>query len=376
MGNDTYLLSGSMIPADKAITLSDALGTNTLQLAPGLSVAFSQVAATALRLTLTNGASLTVLGADNFAYDVGGNLSAGLNPAYLSFSQFVQTVLGTTVPTTTPGLINNGGALNVGSGPAASLLASTAVGEDFIVAQVRSSSIVGAGSGNDTYLIADSLLPTGTNLTISDALGVNSLQLASGLQIASAQVAATALKLNLASGASITVLGTDRFTFEAGGNTTAGIDQADITYSQFVQNVLGIEIPTTGFNTSAPITIGGDSTSAISVSGNQVVNATAAADVFSFNAVSALADAAGTNTQATISGFSTASDRLVLDLVTANSSLTRLAQLNGQQGISVQTDPVTGNTLINFGNDANGGQPVTLTLLGVSDLAAVQITVM
>jgi subtilisin-like proprotein convertase family protein len=374
VGNDTYLLSGSMVPAGKAITISDAVGTNTLQLAPGLSVASSQVSATALKLTLTNGASLTVLGADKFGYDVGGNLSAGLNPADLSFSQFVQNTLGTTIPTTGLG---NGGAFSVGSGPVASLLASTASGDDFIVAQVASSAIIGAGAGNDTYFLAPDLLPAGTNLTISDALGSNSIQLASGLQIASAQVAATALKLNLTSGASITVLGADRFTFEAGGNTSAGIDQADLAYSQFVQNVLGTSLPTTGFGTSGPVTIGGSSAgaSAINVSGNQVFNATAAADVFSFNAVSALLDAAGTNTQATISGFSTANDRLVIDLVTANSSLTRLDQLSGVQGISVATDPFTGTTLVNFGNDASGGQPVTLSLLGVSDPAAVQIQV-
>ncbi len=372
VGNDTYLLSGTMIPAGKAITISDSFGSNTLQLAPGLSVASSLVSATALKLTLTNGASLTVLGADEFRYDVGGNLSAGLNPADLSFVQFVQNTLGTTLPTTGR---SSGGAFSVGSGPAASLLASTASGDDFIVAQVASPATIGAGAGNDTYLLSPSLVPAGTNLTISDALGVNSIQLASGLQIASAQVTATALKLNLTSGATVTVLGADRFTFEAGGNTSAGINQADITYSQFVQNVLGTTVPATGISTSGAITIGGGSASAISVSGNQVVNATAAADVFSFNAVSALADAAGTNTQATLIGFSTANDRLVIDLAIANSAITTLAQLNGQQGVSVQINPFTGVTLINFGNDANGSEPVTLTLLGITDPAVVQIQV-
>lgn len=372
VGNDTYLLSGTMIPAGKAITISDALGTNTLQLAPGLSVASSQVSATALKLTLTNGASLTVLGADKFSYDVGGNLSAGLNPPDLSFAQFVQNTLGTTLPTTG---LSNGGALVVGGGFAASLLASTASGDDFIVAQVASSAIIGAGAGNDTYLLSPSLLPAGANLTISDALGVNSIQVASGLQIASAQVTATALKLNLTSGATVTVLGADRFTFEAGGNTSAGINQADISYSQFVQSVLGTTVPTTGISTSGAITIGGSGAGTISVSGNQVVNATAAADVFSFNAVSALVDAAGTNTQATVSGFLTANDRLAIDLAIANSAITTLAQLNGQQGVSVQVDPFAGATLINFGNDANGGQLVTLSLTGVIDPATVQISV-
>ena len=106
-----------------------------------------------------------------------------------------------------------------------------------------------------------------------------------------------------------------------------------------------------------------------------MVNATAAAEVFSFDAVSAMADAAGTNTQATITGLSIANDRLLIDLPIANSGLTRLGQLNGQQGVSVQVDPFAGATLINFGVDSNGGQLVTLTLMGITDPASVQIEV-
>ena len=368
-GNDVYLLSGSMLPAGKAITLSDSTGNNTLQLAPGLLIASSQVSAAALKLNMSNGASLTVLGADKFSFDVGGNLSSGLNPPDLSYSQFVQNILGTTIPTTG---MANGAALKVGSGPAASLLASAAAGDDFIVAQSASSAIIGSGAGNDTYLLSQGLLPAGTQISISDALGFNSIQLASGLQIASAQVTATALKLNLTSGASITVLGANKFTFEAGGNTTVGIDLPDMSYSQFVQSVLGVSVPTTGLATSGPVNIGGNS---ISVTGNQVVQATAAAEVFSFDVTSAIDDASGTNTQASISGFSTVNDRLLIDLPTANSTLTNLSELNGIQGVSVQVNPFTGLTLINFGNDANGNDPVTLSLMGITDPVMVQIQV-
>ena len=246
--------------------------------------------------------------------------------------------------------------------------------DDFVVLQASTTAIVGAADGNDTYLLSGSMIPAGKSITISDALGVNSIQLANGLQIASAQVTTNALKINLVNGASITVLGANSFTFEAGGNTSAGIDQTDLGYSQFVQSVLGISVHTTGVVTSGAVTIG-SSVSTITVSGNQTVNATAAADVFSFNAVSALADTAGTNTQATISGFSTSNDRLLIDLPVANSNLTRLDQLSGVQGVLAQTDPFTGATLINFGSDANGGQPVTLSLMGVSNPAAVQIQV-
>ncbi len=248
VGNDVYLLSGSMLPAGKQITLSDTNGSNTLQLAPGLSVASSQVTATALKLNFTNGSGVTVLGADKFGFDLGGNLSAGINPTDFSYSQFVQSVLGTTIPTAG---VNSGGALSVvGGGPAASVRASTASGDDFLVLQAASSAVVGAGAGNDTYLIASGMLTANNPITISDAAGANSLQLVRGLQIASAQIAATALKLNLVGGASVTVLGADKFTYEVGGNTTAGIDQPDLSYSQFVQSALGGTVPLTGVVTA------------------------------------------------------------------------------------------------------------------------------
>jgi hypothetical protein len=105
------------------------------------------------------------------------------------------------------------------------------------------------------------------------------------------------------------------------------------------------------------------------------VAGTAAADVFSINAAAALADAAGTNFQPTITGFAVAADKLSIDLPTANAAITTLAQLNGQQGVSVQADPFTGNTLINLGNDANGGEVVTITLAGVADPATVVVEI-
>lgn len=151
VGNDIYLLSGIMVPAGKKITISDSMGSNVLQLAPGLSITASKVASTALQLILSNGASLTVLGADTFEYEVGANLSAGLDPSNLSYAQFVQNHLGTTVPGS--GLVNNGSALTVGTGSAASLLASAATVDDFITHQVASAAIIGSGSGNDTYLL-------------------------------------------------------------------------------------------------------------------------------------------------------------------------------------------------------------------------------
>lgn len=373
VGDDTYLISGSMIPAGKNLTISDAIGTNSIQLAPGLGITSSQVASNALKMTLNNGSTVTVLGANAFTYDVGGNTTAGANAADVSYASFVSGTLGTTVPASG---IANGGSLVINSAATASLLASTAPGNDFVTLQYASPSIVGAGVGNDTYLISSAMLPAGANLTISDAIGSNSIQLAPGLSIASSQVASTALKLTLNSGATVTVLGANNFTYDIGGNTTAGIDQADVSYATLVQNTLGATVPTSGISTGGAVVIGGTGgLTGIPVQGNNTVNATAANDVFSFDAVAALLDTAGVVTQATISGFSTSGDKLQINLPTANSAITNLSQLNGQQGVVVQYNAFDNSTLINFGNDANGGELVSLSLVGVTNpgLVAVQV---
>lgn len=256
-GNDTYLISGSMIPAGKNITISDAIGANSLQLASGLSISSSQVSSSALKLTLSNGSTVTVLGADKFSYEIAGNTSAGVNNPDVSFASFVQGSLGTTIPSSG---VNSGGGLIINSMNQAQLLASTTAGSDFVVAQYASPAIIGAGAGDDTYLISNDLLPAGTNLTISDALGNNSVQLASGLKIASSQVANSALKLTLDTGATVTILGANKFTYDVGGNTSAGVDQADVSYATLVQGTLGTTLPTSGTASGGAVTIGSPQT--------------------------------------------------------------------------------------------------------------------
>jgi len=364
-------LSRFQVNPGKNITISDATGINSIQFAPGLSIASSQVTSSALKLTLTNGATVTVLGANAFTYDVGGNTTAGLDNTDVPFTSFVSSTLGVSIPGSG---VASGDSVVIGAQPAASLLASTTAGNDFVIPQYASPSIVGAGAGNDTYLISPAMLPAGTALTISDAVGSNSIQLAPGLSITGSQVAATALKLTLNTGATVTVLGANAFTYDVGGNTTAGIDQTDVNFATLVQSTLGTTVPTSGITAGGAVVIGGAAGTGTPVQGNNTVTATAANDVFYFDSVAALLDAAGTNTQATISGFSSSADRLQINLPSANAALTTLSPLNGQQGVVVESDPFASSTLISFGDDANGGQTVTLTLMGVTDAALVNLT--
>ncbi len=86
-GDDTYILSNS-IAANAAITIVDTSGANTIQLVNGLSVASTKFAADAVQLTLSNGAVVTINGASNFDFDLGGNTTAGTTGSVSDFAGF------------------------------------------------------------------------------------------------------------------------------------------------------------------------------------------------------------------------------------------------------------------------------------------------
>jgi len=86
-GDDTYILSNS-IAANAAITIVDTSGANKIQLVDGLSVASTKFAADAVQLTLSNGAVVTINGASNFDFDLGGNATAGTSGSVSNFAGF------------------------------------------------------------------------------------------------------------------------------------------------------------------------------------------------------------------------------------------------------------------------------------------------
>ncbi len=371
-GNDTYLLSSSLLPAGTSLTLSDAQGANSVQLAPGLAIASSRVGANSLQLTLANASEITLLGAAEFGYDAAANSSAGIDGADLSYASFARQVLGVAVPTGST--LNTGGAVVIGGGTGLPAFPAGTKSDDFVVAQYASPAILGAGTGDDTYLLSPQMLVAGTQMTISDAVGSNSVQLANGLDIASSRVAPGALQLKLVNGSVITVLGAAAFGYEAGGNRSAGIDGPDLSYADFALQVLGVAVPASGIAVGVPVLIGATgpaNTITVPVGSMAPLTATAAADVFAFGVGAARATTA--NTQIEISGFATASDRLRLDLPAA-SGVGTLASLDGQQGVAVELNPFTGSTFVNFENDANSDL-VAITLLGATDPALVQVEV-
>tara|TARA_A100000164_G_scaffold188204_1_gene167037 strand:- start:25200 stop:31388 length:6189 start_codon:yes stop_codon:yes gene_type:complete len=97
-GDDTYILSNS-IAANAAITIVDTSGANTIQLVDGLSISSSKFAADAVQLTLSNGAVVTINGASNFSYELGGNSTSGVTGSTSTLSGFATTMGVATLPT-------------------------------------------------------------------------------------------------------------------------------------------------------------------------------------------------------------------------------------------------------------------------------------
>lgn len=93
-GNDAYILSAALLAPNQQITISDSQGTNTLRLVAGLEIVGSAVSSSAVQLTLNNGAVVTLLGANSFQFQTGGDAITGAGGAKENFSSFVTQSLG------------------------------------------------------------------------------------------------------------------------------------------------------------------------------------------------------------------------------------------------------------------------------------------
>ena len=131
-------------------------------------------------------------------------------------------------------------------------------GNDINILQSTDLLNVGAGAGNDRYVLDASVLANNQQVTITDTAGANVLQLVGGLVIVSSQVAATALKLTLNNGAVITVLGANTFTFQTGGNSVNGTGGTIQNFADFAAQSLGVAVPATGTATGNTVTVNND----------------------------------------------------------------------------------------------------------------------
>ncbi len=161
--------------------------------------------------------------------------------------------------------------------------------------------------------------------------------------------------------------------FELSFNGTSTNTTKDFTAATLISTVdFGSTVTVDGGGTVVP------GTSIVLTPGTTATVAATAdvAEVFTFDVAAALA--LTDNTQIIVSGFETNASATTIDLLTINSitalGATTLDALNGVDGISVQTNVITNETVINFGADANG-DVVAVTLTGVSDAALININV-
>ncbi|MDA9904424.1 hypothetical protein N9D00_02835 [Hyphomicrobiales bacterium] len=154
-GDDTYILSNS-IAANAAITIVDTSGANKIQLVDGLSVASTKFAADAVQLTLSNGAVVTINGASNFDFDLGGNSTAGLSGSVTNFAGFAAGAGVATLPAS--GSV--AGASNVSVNGSAW---STGGGGSYTV--TKSASSVDEGSSVTFTITASSAVSSDTNFS-------------------------------------------------------------------------------------------------------------------------------------------------------------------------------------------------------------------
>lgn len=248
--------------------------------------------------------------------------------------------------------------------------------DDINILQASDSLNVGAAQGNDKYILSSLLVSAaGKTINITDPDGNNTLQLINGLTIVSSVVAGSAVQLILSNGVTVNVLGANSFHYEIGGDPLLGTSGVIQDYTAFATTTLGAPGVPTGNATvsiNTPVTIGGGFTNIpLLVGTSAAVTASAANEAFTFDVAAAKASVA--NTQIPINGFSATNDKLIIDTLTALGSTT-LAALNGVDGIAVQANIITQETLINFGSDANG-DVITVELAGITDPSLVHVTI-
>ena len=86
-GDDTYFIS-NLLPKNSTIEVIDTSGSNTIQIAANTKVVKTLWTKDATRLTFEDGRVITINGADNFTYNMGGNVTDGTAGTNLTFEEF------------------------------------------------------------------------------------------------------------------------------------------------------------------------------------------------------------------------------------------------------------------------------------------------
>ena len=86
-GDDTYFIS-NLLPKDSSIEIIDTSGINTIQIASNTKVIKTLWTQDAARLTFEDDRVITINGADEFTFNLGGNITNGEEGLDTTFSEF------------------------------------------------------------------------------------------------------------------------------------------------------------------------------------------------------------------------------------------------------------------------------------------------
>ncbi len=86
-GDDTYFIS-NLLTKNSSIEIIDTSGSNTIQIAANTKVVKTLWTKDATRLTFEDDRVITINGADNFTFNMGGNVTDGTEGADLTFTEF------------------------------------------------------------------------------------------------------------------------------------------------------------------------------------------------------------------------------------------------------------------------------------------------
>jgi len=280
--------------------------------------------------------------------------------------------------------------------------------DDLNILQASDSQNVGAGAGNDTYIVTPTTMSAGQEINITDTEGANNIKLVGGVTIVSSTVAANSIQLTINNGGIINIFGADTFSYILGGDAfdaTSGVSQS---FTDFVTNSLGLDAVPTGTNTANGTTTNesvnedgtiGTPTPTFALAGaasvdegataNFTLTTTNVADGTTINytiaGVSAADVTGGLTGTATVTGNTATIAVPVVADTTTEGAETLTVSIDGQAGVSASTtvnDTSTTPTTPTFdlaANAANANEGTTatftLTTTNVADGTSVAYTV-
>lgn len=258
--DDLYVVSATVFRDGGNIRISDAVGRDQVHLIDGTTFSSGLFAADTMRLTFANGRSLDVLGANRLQYFVGSDPLAGVTGAALSYERLLREVFGL-AGAPVGGEIATAPAITLNlRGPRPDPFLPIPPSQNFPAQGAGSSrvptangaSVEGAGGGDDRYIIAPGTATGTADVRISDTVGNDQIQLISGTNISQVLFAEDAARFQMEGGGVVTILSADRFVYEVGGNPLyAGERGRLVTYTELIQSVFGLALPTGGGVSSA-----------------------------------------------------------------------------------------------------------------------------